>query len=185
MTVNSVGELARQPVLELRPLRPADERSFLEAVEEFKRETPPWEFALSYDDAAGFHEYVRRVEGWTRGENLPAGFVPGAFLVGVVGGVVVGRVSIRFQLNDYLSRIGGHIGYGVRPSQQLRGYATEMLRQALPFCAAQGIARALVTCDVDNTGSIKVIERCGGILEGITNDTELEVQKRRYWISTS
>ena len=173
-----------QSKLQLRPLREEDEPSFLEAVAEFNHEPPPWEFALAYDESAGFREYVKRVEAWTRGENLPDGFVPGAFYVGVVDGAVVGRVSIRFQLNDYLARIGGHIGYGVRPTRRRRGYATEMLRQALPICAARGIARALVTCDVDNLASIKVIERCGGILENTTNYPELEVQKRRYWINT-
>ena len=99
-------------------------------------------------------------------------------------GVVIGRVSIRFRLNEFLSRIGGHIGYGVRRSRRRRGYATEMLRQALPICAGNGIKQALVTCDVDNPGSIKVIERCGGIFESLTCEPDLKIQKRRYWLKT-
>jgi predicted acetyltransferase len=171
--------------LQLRPLQPGDENSFLEAVAEFRHEAPAWDFALGFEDSIGFTEYIRKVNGWPRGEGLPSGFVPGLFYVGVVNNVVVGRVSVRFRLNDFLSRVGGHIGYGVRPTQRQRGYATEMLRQALPLCAAQGIERALVTCDVDNVGSIKVIERCGGVLEGITSDPELQIQRRRYWINAS
>jgi predicted acetyltransferase len=111
--------------------------------------------------------------------------VPGTFLVGVVGDTIVGRLSLRHWLNDKLAAVGGHIGYGVRPSQRRRGYATEMLRRSLPLCAALGIERALVTCDVDNVGSRKVIERCGGELENITDNPEYAVQKRRYWIRTS
>jgi predicted acetyltransferase len=60
-----------------------------------------------------------------------------------------------------------------------------MLRQALPICAGGGIHKALVTCDADNVGSRKVIERCGGVFEGLTSEPELKVQKRRYWIETS
>lgn len=171
--------------LELRLLRKEDEQSFMEALAEFRAETPPWDFALGFDESLGFTHYIRSLEDWQRGENLPAGFVPGGFYVGIVGGAVVGRVSIRFHLNDFLSRIGGHIGYGVKPTQRQRGYATEMLRQALPICAGRGIDLALVTCDADNVGSMKVIERCGGIFEGLTRDPTLKIQKRRYWIKTS
>jgi hypothetical protein len=59
-----------------------------------------------------------------------------------------------------------------------------MLRRALPICATLGIRRALVTCDADNIGSRRVIEKCGGCFEGLTDHPDLEVQKRRYWIST-
>lgn len=30
--------------------------------------------------------------------------------------MVIGTISLRHELNDYLRREGGHIGYGVRPT---------------------------------------------------------------------
>lgn len=170
--------------LKLRPLQVEDEASFKQAVEEFKSETPPWEFAFHFDPAADFAAYVQRLENWSRGLELTGKFVPNSFFVGVVNGTIVGRLSLRHCLNDFLRRIGGHIGYGVIPSQQRRGYATAMLTQALPLCAKLGIERALVTCDVDNIGSQKVVEKCGGVFESVTDDPDLEIQKRRYWIDT-
>jgi predicted acetyltransferase len=169
------------PSLKLRPLQEKDEQSFMEAMDEFKRDDP-WDFALGYADSMGFREYVRKNEQWSRGENVPPGFVPADFYVGVVGEVIVGRLSLRHELNDFLARVGGHIGYGVRPSQRQRGYATAMLRQALPIAGKLGIERALITCDVGNMASMKVIERCGGVFECVTEDPSRGGQVRRYWI---
>ena len=44
---------------------------------------------------------------------------------------IVGAVNIRYQLNEQLTRIGGHVGYGVAKSQRGKGYATVMLGKAI------------------------------------------------------
>ena len=44
------------------------------------------------------------------------------------------------------------------------------------------IGRVLATCDDDNIGSIKTIEKCGGILEDVVSGPDLPKPKRRYWI---
>ena len=62
--------------------------------------------------------------------------------------------------------------------------ATQMLWQLLPICAELGLERVLVTCDIDNSASRKVIENCGGIFESIMDEPEVTMQKRCYWIET-
>ena len=91
----------------------------------------------------------------------------------------IGRMSIRHELNEGLREIGGHIGYDVRRSRRREGHATAMLAAALPIARDLGIESALVTCDVDNTGSRVVIERNGGVLE------DERQGKLRYWVPTS
>ncbi len=169
--------------LKLRPLRFEDEASFKNAVVAFKNEMLPFEFAFDFDESVTFNEYIRKLEGWSLGTLLPDEFVPNTFFVGVVDRQIVGRLSLRHRLNDILGKIGGHIGYGVIPNCRLQGYATEMLKQALPICLSLGIDKVLITCDIDNLGSQKVIESCGGIFENVTDDSQLKVQKRRYWIN--
>jgi predicted acetyltransferase len=171
--------------LQLRPLRLEDERSFAEVCDEFQQETPAFDFALDRSRAATFADYVTRLQEWSRGVNLPEGYVPASFYVGVVDGAIVGRLSLRHALNDFLRLAGGHIGYGVRRSQRGRGYAKAMLRQSLPLAAAVGIERALVLCDVDNAASRKVIEANGGVFESIIEDPKSGAARRRYWIETA
>ncbi len=168
--------------LTLRPLQNSDEDSFKSAAAEFKKEVPPWDFAFDFDPGADFSAYVTKVHNWSKGIDVPDSFVPNSYLVGIVDDRVVGRLSLRHSLNEFLRSYGGHIGYGVIPSQRGKGYATEMLRQALPICAELGIERALVSCDIDNIPSQKVIERNGGIFDSVTSLPELTVQKRLYWI---
>ncbi|HEU0102644.1 MAG TPA: GNAT family N-acetyltransferase [Mycobacteriales bacterium] len=160
--------------MRLRPLTVDDEAAARQAHNEL--EADDFSFLLGHDPTEPWAVYVHRLRQYARGLDLPADLVPAAFLVADVGGDVVGRVSIRYQLNDSLRRLGGHIGYGVRPGFRRRGYATEILRQSLVVARAQGVGRALLTCDDANAGSARTIERCGGRL------LETEAGTRRYWI---
>ena len=112
--------------------------------------------------------------------------VPATFLFAFAGTGIVGRVAIRHALTPYLERFGGHIGYVVVPEYRRQGYATAMLRQSLRIAREKlGLKRVLVTCDDDNLGSIKTIEKNGGVLENIVSGPEADKPKRRYWISTA
>lgn len=180
--LESAGVHKMPSPLQLRTLRLEDEPSFRDAVAAFADETPPFQFAFDYDPGEDFARYVKKLESWAAGIDVPERFVPNSFLVGVVEEIVVGRLSLRHTLNANLRAFGGHIGYGVVPSQRRKGYAGEMLRQALPLCRQLGIDRVLISCDVDNRASRKVIERAGGQYDSTTDLPELDVQKRIYWI---
>jgi predicted acetyltransferase len=127
-----------------------------------------------------FDEFVQMVDDHRHGRSLSDGWVESAWLLADVGGVVVGRTSIRFQLTDFLLAQGGHIGYAVRPTHRRRGHATEILRQSLVVARAGGVDRVLVTCDDHNVGSVKAIEANGGELENVVMVDGVPL--RRYWI---
>ncbi len=163
--------------LRLRPPRIDDEADVVAAQEELAADD--FEFAFR-QPGQSFAEFVQAVEDHRRGRNLEPDRVESTWLLADVDGAVVGRSSIRFELNDFLRAKGGHIGYAVRPAHRRRGYANEILRQSLIVARAGGVGRALVTCDDDNIGSATVIEANGGVLEDIVDDDGVPL--RRYWI---
>jgi predicted acetyltransferase len=109
------------------------------------------------------------------------GFVPSTLYFMVDGsGRIYGALHLRHELNDDLIQYGGHIGYGIRPSERRKGYSTTMLRMMLDMLREKGYKRILITCDDDNIGSAKTIEKNGGILENkVPNKNGIG---RRYWI---
>ena len=141
-----------RPGLMLRPLRLDDEAAFIAAHEEMAHEG--FIFGLGYETGESFAAYVGALEA-QRGVDPPgrwSHWVRSSFLLAEVGGVIVGRSSVRFELNDFLAHEGGHIGYGVLAAHRRRGYATEILRQSLAIARDEGVDRVLVTCDDDNIG---------------------------------
>jgi predicted acetyltransferase len=174
--------MPRPAGLRLRALTPGDEVAARAAHDELAAEG--FDFLLLADAATSWRAYLDRLERERAGVDLPGGRVPATFLVADVAGVIVGRVSIRHELNDWLSLVGGHIGYAVRPGLRRRGYATAMLRQSLGVARSAGVERALLTCDDDNVGSIRTIERCGGTLQDTILTPGSGTPKRRYWVPT-
>jgi predicted acetyltransferase len=169
--------------LELRLPRLDEEPEFLRA----HRATTPdvSNFLHYYEEGMLFARYLQILEQRARGEEVPPGHVPSTFLFAFQGSKIVGRVSIRHELNEFLLRIGGHIGYTVVPEFRRRGYATEMLQQSVAIARQRfGLTRVLVTCDDDNVGSIRTIEKNGGVLENVVTGPDL-APKRRYWIDTT
>lgn len=140
-----------------------------------------FEFLLEYKEGMPWSDYLEILCDEAMGHNLKEGRVPATFLIADNEGSLVGRASIRHELNEYLFNIGGHIGYGVRPNFRRQGFASEILRQSLNYIYELGVTQALVTCDDDNLGSLKVIESQGGVLE---NKVDVKgILKRRYWIT--
>ena len=115
-------------------------------------------------------------------DTVPKGLVPSSTYLGVreKDNYIVGMIDIRHYLNEYLTQVGGHIGYGVRKTERNKGYAKQMLKLALEKCKELKIKKVLITCDEDNIASEKVILSANAKLEDIRNvDGE---NKKRFWI---
>lgn len=117
-------------------------------------------------------------------DGTELGTVPHAHLWLVADDELIGRVSIRYKLNERLLRSGGHIGYGIRPSRRRQGFGRAALMLAKQHAREHALQRVLLTCADDNIGSVRIIESCGGVLENITpHPDNLTTLMRRYWIA--
>lgn len=97
---------------------------------------------------------------------------------------LIGATSLRHYLTVDGLNSWGHIGYGVRPSERLKGYATQMLNLMLQEARNRKIYKVLIGVHKSNIGSRKVVEKCNGILENIVTDSECpNEQICRYWIN--
>jgi predicted acetyltransferase len=167
--------------LQLRLLRHDDEAAFAAAWQQAR--THDRNFAHYYEEGRDFREYSDYLRKAERGEELPEGHVPNSCLFAFLGSEIVGRLSLRYQLTDFLLQVGGHIGYVVLPEHRRKGYATEMLFLSLPLARNLGLPRVLLTCDENNEASRRTIEKCGGVFENRFESPDLPEAKLRYWIT--
>lgn len=157
--------------------------SYVEAIKEYEQNN-----VQTYDFSNPSQcDIFDKFQCYRTGSNIPENHVPSNYYWLIENGEFIGEVSIRHKLTDELLRRGGHIGYGVRHSRWNKGYGTELLRQALLKAKSINLYDVLITCNDDNIGSAKVIEKNGGLLENkLENVVEgKQILTRRYWIHIS
>ena len=135
---------------------------------------------MIHADFDGYIEELRQIE---LGLGLQPGHVPSTtyWLVDDERRIL-GVLRLRHWLTPRLERVYGHIGYDVRPSERRKGNGTIMLGLGLERARELGLKRVLVTCDVDNIASARIIEHNGGILENQVQPPGYDKPVRRYWI---
>jgi predicted acetyltransferase len=164
-----------KPTVDLQP-------AYLSFYEEWKaseEEMIPWVIGK---DPCDFKAMVQSLLDAEKGIGLPERWVPDSTFWLVDDDYrILGVVNIRHSLTEHLINAGGHIGYGIRPSERQKGYATKMLGLALEKTKELGIHRVLVVCDAVNIASGKTIRKNGGV-EDIDFVEDNGNVIKRYWI---
>lgn len=140
-------------------------------------------FILRFD-CSNFDSFLEEIHKLKTNRDLGENKVNSStFLLVNNEGRVLGATNIRHELNEQLLKMGGHIGYGIRPSERKKGYASQLLSLALEKARSLEIRRVLVTCDKDNFGSARTILRNNGRLD--SEDIVDGVAIQRYWINNN
>ena len=96
---------------------------------------------------------------------------------------IIGMINFRHYLNEYLKKFGGHIGYGIRPTERRKGYAKIQLYLVLLEAQKMGLDRIMVDCVDTNEGSEKTIKGLGGVFEREVYEENRQVTLHNYWIN--
>ncbi|HDR7323206.1 MULTISPECIES: GNAT family N-acetyltransferase [Bacillus] len=139
----------------------------------------PWVISK---DPSNFPAMIQELLDAHNGVNLPESWVPDStYWLVTDENKIVGVVNIRHSLTEHLFNTGGHVGYGIRPSERRKGYATKLLELSLEKTKELNIEKVLVVCDEVNTGSEKTILHNGGLRDDDFIEEDGNIV-RRYWI---
>lgn len=152
------------------------EAAYQECEADFKRASE------TFLGTAGMN-YLRFVERCQNYDQVDAGKVPQLdFFLIRDSATILGWSGLRLSLTPNLEDIGGHIGYRIRPSERRKGYGARILAMTLAEARKHGLSDVLLTCDSDNIGSRRIIERNGGQLASESVSPQSGVLVVRYWI---
>ena len=98
---------------------------------------------------------------------------------------IVGAINVRWNLSESMLQFGGHIGYGIRPTERRKGYNKINLYLGLIEAQKLGLDEVMLDCDVNNIGSDRTLKALGGKLERTEVDPSDGILTNVYWFNVS
>jgi len=138
---------------------------------------------LSETLGLAFDNYIKSLQRECLERDLSDGRVPcSAFWMLSDQETICGISRLRHYLTPEMELEGGHVSLEVPPSLRRRGYGSLLLEMTLERAVELKITKALLTCDWDNFGGIRVIKNNGGMLENTILSTRTGKKVMRFWI---
>ena len=98
---------------------------------------------------------------------------------------IVGTINVRWNLSEEMLQFGGHIGYGIRPTERRKGYNKINLYLGMIEAKKVGLEKVMLDCDVNNLGSDKTLKALGGKLERTEIDPSDGILNNVYWFDVN
>ena len=130
-----------------------------------------FKYKSNINGSGGLNRYYDNYEGWLEKLKEDYTMIPSEervpartyFLIRESDNRIVGMINIRTTLNEKLSKYGGHIGYGIRPTERGKGYNKINLYLGLKVCDEYGIKKVFLDANLNNPASWKTMEALGGV----------------------
>lgn len=148
----------RQPSLEWRD-------SYVDSLKEMAAQDPARAVGIRWTLFENFEEYLNLCRKQGQLKQVTDGLSPAiTYWIILDGRVAVGKLSLHPVITPRLEVLGGHFGYEIRPSYRRRGIAGIACNLGLKELKRLGLTRVFSTCDEDNIGSKRTLEKNGGKL---------------------
>lgn len=111
-----------------------------------------------------YQEWLRKMDAWSRGEQLPDGYVKQWTYWLIDSDKAVGYGKLRERVTEASKKFGGNIGYAIDPLCRGKGYGNSLFELLLLEAKRKRIIEVYSTVEKFNYSSKKVHEKCGGRL---------------------
>ena len=148
----------------LKPLSPDDGQDcfqLLKNIGEKENDFTNPVHHMSYDE---YKQWLIEQDNWSKGGELPEGYVPQHCYWLYVDGTPVGFGKIRLGLTPQSRIEGGNIGYAIGDSYRGHGYGTILVELLLGRAKELGVKEILITVKKCNYASKCVSEKNGAFL---------------------
>ncbi len=152
LTLKKVSWKHRKKEFEYLRMLPDDETGFMNAYPRAAKERQD--------------EVIRTLLDYSKGENLPLGYVAETTFFLWLNTQIIGVFRVRHSLNEALRNGAGHIGYGIALAFRGMGYGTQGL--ALTIQEARKIVsdpELYLSVHKDNPDSLKVQQKNGALID--------------------
>lgn len=131
----------------------------LQTIDECENEFKNPVCGMSYKD---FKQWLVEQDEWSKGLNLPFGYVGQTSYWLMKDDEPVGYGKIRHALTDHSRMVGGNIGYAISKKYRGQGLGKILLALLVNKADEIGVEEKLLTVEKYNYASKRVIESNGG-----------------------
>ena len=144
----------------------------------------PWPLHLKYHTEELYNEMLKRVEDVENGIDLGEYASSSTYwLYDEENNKIIGASNLRHYLTEEGVKTWGHIGYGIRPSERRKGYATQLLNLTLEEAKKHKFDKVYLGAYVGNIGSWKTMEKFNAEFIEIVIEEDTGLPIKRYCIN--
>lgn len=151
-------------LIKIQQLTPSDGESYFSMLQHIERVENGFTNPVCGMSFGKYQEWLRQQDDWSRGKNLPSGYVGQTVFWLMDGETPVGIGKIRHTLTSSSRSFGGNIGYAISSEYRGKGFGTVLLRELIREANEMGVGEKILTVEKYNYASKKVIENNGGRL---------------------
>ena len=149
---------------ELIQLSPFDGEVFYEMLQHIGRQENDFTNPVHDMKFEEFKVWLKQQDDWSRGVNLPEGYVPQICYWLVINNTPVGFGKIRMGLTEKSRLEGGNLGYAIDSRQRGKGYGSKLLELLIVKAKEFKLSKPLITVKKFNIASKRVAELNGARL---------------------